>query len=151
LEIVKKKHIFVKQTCLDKIIEMNKIYIDGSQDTPSIVLDKEIEKLEISGKSFPADVSAFYKPVISWLDEYSESPLKDTVFVLKMDYFNTASSKVLLDILYKLEDLSNEGNNVKIVWYYPDDDEDMKETGEEYDEIVDVNFELIEYVIEYDD
>lgn len=130
---------------------MNKIYIEGSQDTPSIILDKDAKKFQITGKSFPADVSAFYRPVINWLDEYSEDPLEKTIFVLKMDYFNTASSKVILDILYKLEDLASEGNSVEIKWYYPDDDEDMKETGEEYDEIVDVPFELIEYAVEYDD
>lgn len=130
---------------------MNKIYIDGSQDTPSIILDKDAKKFQITGKSFPADVSAFYRPVINWLDEYSEDPLDKTVFILKMDYFNTASSKVILDILYKLEDLASEGHAVEIKWYYPDDDEDMKETGEEYDEIVDVPFELIEYAVEYDD
>lgn len=134
-----------------KIGIMNKIYIEGSQDTPSIILDKDAKKFQITGKSFPADVSAFYRPVINWLDEYSEAPLEKTIFVLKMDYFNTASSKVILDILYKLEDLASEGNSVEIKWYYPDDDEDMKETGEEYDEIVDVPFELIEYAVEYDD
>jgi hypothetical protein len=130
---------------------MEKIYIEGSQDTPSIILNKEENKFEITGKSFPADVSAFYKPVIQWLDKYSSEPNTETVFILKMDYFNTASSKVILDILYKLEDLSNDGNVVKIKWYYPDDDEDMKETGEEYDEIVDIPFELIEYTVEFDD
>lgn len=130
---------------------MDTIYIEGSQDTPSIILNKEEKKFEITGKSFPADVSAFYKPVIQWLDKYSEEPLEETLFVLKMDYFNTASSKVILDILYKLEDLSNDGNVVKIQWFFPDDDEDMKETGEEYDEIVDIPFELIEYTVEYDD
>jgi hypothetical protein len=130
---------------------MEKIYIEGSQDTPSIILNKEENKFEITGKSFPADVSAFYKPVIQWLDKYSSEPNTETVFILKMDYFNTASSKVILDILYKLEDLSNDGSVVKIKWYYPDDDEDMKETGEEYDEIVDIPFELIEYTVEFDD
>ncbi len=128
---------------------MEVITIPGAQDTPSVVLDKQNSKFEISGKSFPADVGQFYKPIMDWLDEYSKSPNEKTVFVMKMDYFNTASSKVILDILYKLEDISSEGHHVEIKWYYPDDDEDMKETGEEYDEIVDVAFELIEYTVQF--
>ena len=128
---------------------MNVIKLEGTQDTPTIHLNREMGEIEISGKSFPADVSFFYKPIIDWIDEYAENPLKKTIFVLKMDYFNTASSKVILDILYKFEDLANDGNDVLIRWFYPDDDEDMRETGEEYDDIVDVTFEHIEYSVEY--
>ncbi len=128
---------------------MNVINLEGKQDTPKIILDVENNKFEISGKSFPADVGIFYKPIIDWLDEYSLEPLEKTVFVLRMDYFNTASSKVILDILYKLEDMANEGHDISVKWYYPDDDEDMMETGEEYDEIVDIDFEIIEYTVDY--
>ncbi len=128
---------------------MTTIRQDGNQDTPTIILDKENNKFEISGKSFPADVAEFYDPVMNWLDDYAEDPLEETVFTLKMDYFNTASSKVILDILYKLEDMVNDGHKVLIRWFFPDDDEDMQETGEEYDDIVDVEFEHIEYTVEY--
>jgi len=129
---------------------MDPIIIDGTQDTPKIMLDAANKKFEISGKSFPADVAQFYQPVLAWIEDYAENPLDQTVLTLKMDYFNTASSKVILDILYRFEDISNEGHKVKIQWYYPDDDEDMKETGEEYDDIVDVEFEHIEYSVDYE-
>ena len=130
---------------------MEPINIKGAQDTPEVILDKENNVFKMEGKSFPADVGIFYKPIIDWIDDYSESPLDKTTFILKMDYFNTASSKVILDILYKLEDMSLDGKEILVKWYYPDDDEDMMETGEEYDEIVDVPFELIEYTPEYQD
>ncbi|MEA2042646.1 MAG: DUF1987 domain-containing protein [Bacteroidota bacterium] len=130
---------------------MNVIQREGKQDTPSVVLNKEKGIFKLEGKSFPADVGVFYEDIVNWLDEYALAPNKETDFIMKMDYFNTASSKVILDILYKLEDIKLDGHNVCIKWYYPDDDEDMMETGEEYDEIVDVDFELIEYTVEYDD
>jgi len=127
---------------------MELIKLEGSQDTPSITLDAKNGLFEISGKSFPADVAFFYQPILDWLSQYSEKPLNKTVFDLKMDYFNTASSKVILDILYKLEDLKKDGSDVVIRWFYPDDDEDMQETGEEYSEIVEVPFEHIKYTVE---
>ena len=130
---------------------MEIIQIDGKQDTPTVHLDKEKGIFELSGKSFPADVGDFYSKITEWLDAYAEDPNENTEFIMKMDYFNTASSKVILDILYKLEDIKLDGNEVKVKWLYPDDDEDMMETGEEYDEIVDVDFELVEYTIEYKD
>ncbi len=122
---------------------MEAIKILGTDDTPGIVLDAENDVFEISGRSLPEDVTSFYEPVLNWLDEYSENPKPKTEFVFKLTYFNTASSKVLLDILMKLEDIHSTGKEVLVKWYYPDDDEDMQEAGEEYADIVDVNFEQL--------
>jgi hypothetical protein len=124
---------------------MTNIRLEGTQDTPAIILDANKGIIELTGKSFPADVADFYAPVLKWVDDYAKSPATDTTVTMKMDYFNTASSKVILDLLYKFEDISNDGHKVLIKWYYPDDDDDMKETGEEYEQIVDVTFEHIEY------
>jgi hypothetical protein len=124
---------------------METIKIQGTEDTPKIILDAENELLEISGRSLPEDVSSFYEPVLNWLNEYAESPKKKTIFNFKLTYFNTASSKLLLDILMKLEEMHEKGLDVLIRWHYPEDDEDMAEAGEEYADIVDVPFEQISY------
>jgi len=124
---------------------METIKIQGTEDTPKIILDAENEFLEISGRSLPEDVSSFYEPVLNWLSEYAENPKKKTVFNFKLTYFNTASSKLLLDILMKLEEMHEKGQDVLIRWHYPEDDEDMAEAGEEYADIVDVPFEQLSY------
>jgi hypothetical protein len=124
---------------------METIKIQGTEDTPKVILDKEIELMEISGRSLPEDVASFYDPILTWLDEYAESPNKKTVFNFKLVYFNTASSKLLLDVLMKLEEIHEAGNDVLIRWHYPEDDEDMEEAGEEYADIVDVPFEQVPY------
>ncbi len=124
---------------------METIKILETDDTPGIVLDAENDVFEITGRSLPEDVTSFYDPVLNWLDEYSENPKPKTVFIFKLTYFNTASSKVLLDILMKLEDINSGGNEILVKWYSPDDDEDMQEAGEEYADIVDVEFEQLSY------
>lgn len=124
---------------------METIKIQGTEDTPKIILDKENEILEISGRSLPEDVSSFYEPVLNWLNEYADNPNDQTIFNFRLTYFNTASSKLLLDILMKLEEMHEKGLNVVIKWHYPEDDEDMAEAGEEYADIVDVPFEQISY------
>ena len=75
---------------------METIKIQGTEDTPKVILDKENELMEISGRSLPEDVTAFYEPILNWLNEYSESPNKKTIFNFKLVYFNTASSKLLI-------------------------------------------------------
>jgi len=124
---------------------METIKIQGTEDTPKIMLDVENDIMEISGRSLPEDVSSFYEPVLNWLNEYAENPNKKTVFNFKLTYFNTASSKLLLDILMKLEEMHEKGNDVLIRWHSPEDDEDMAEAGEEYADIVDVPFEQVSY------
>lgn len=124
---------------------METIKIQGTEDTPKVILDKDNEVLEISGRSLPEDVTSFYDPILNWLDEYSGDPSAKTVFNFKLVYFNTASSKLLLDILMKLEEIHEDGHDVLIRWHYPEDDEDMEEAGEEYADIVDVPFEQVSY------
>lgn len=123
---------------------MEIVKIQGTEDTPAVVLDKNQGIFEISGRSLPEDVSMFYEPILNWIDQYAESPNATTHFNFKLEYFNTASSKVILDILLKFEDIHEGGNKVVIKWHYNEDDEDMLEAGEEYADIVEVPFEYVQ-------
>lgn len=123
-----------------------KIEITGNQDTPGVIFDLDNGIFQLSGRSFPADADFFYQPLLRWLDDYNKAgPAKETVFDIKMEYFNTASAKMLLDIFFKLEDINEAGNEMKINWYYLEEDEDMQEAGEEFDDIVEIEFNMIEY------
>ncbi len=124
---------------------MRAIKIDAKEDTPKIYLDPENNVFEISGRSLPEDAQVFYEPIISWLREYSTKPNKETVFQFKLNYFNTASSKLILDVLMILEEIHQEGNDLKVKWLYEENDEDMEEAGEEYAELVEIPFEHVAY------
>ncbi|MGI6478631.1 MAG: DUF1987 domain-containing protein [Salinivirgaceae bacterium] len=124
---------------------MEVIKIIKTDDTPSITLDAQNDLFEISGRSLPEDVAAFYEPILDWLERYSKDPNDKTVFNFKLVYFNTASSKLLLDILLILEEIYEAGNDVLVRWHFPDDDEDMEEAGEEYADIVEIPFEQVSY------
>ena len=124
---------------------MEVIKIKGTDDTPNVILDAESNIIEFSGRSLPEDVVTFYAPVLDWIEEYAKSPNPKTEVIFRLEYFNTASSKVLLDILLKFEDVLNSGSEVVVQWYFQEDDEDMEEAGEEYSEIVDIPFEMHSY------
>ena len=122
---------------------MEKLKKEGTEDSPKVILDPENKVMEISGRSLPEDVATFYEPIISWLEEYAKEPDEKTVFTFRLDYFNTATSKVILDILVMFEEMIEEGHSVNVRWFYDEEDEDMKAAGEEYPEMVDVPFEMI--------
>lgn len=119
---------------------MDKLKLEATEETPEITLDQENNVFEMTGRSLPEDATEFYQPVLEWLEQYGQNPNQETPFTFNLEYFNTASSKLLLDVLTKLEEIDNS----KVLWYYDGDDEDMQEAGEEFSEIVDVPFEFYE-------
>ena len=124
---------------------MDALIIEATDDTPKVVLDPSNNNFEFSGKSLPEDVTTFYGPVMDWLDGYAESTNPKTVVIFNLVYFNTASSKLILDILFKLEEIFDDGNDISIEWHYQEEDEDMEEAGEEYGDLVEMPLELKSY------
>lgn len=120
---------------------MEDIRIEGTPKTPSVVFDAAGGSLEIKGRSIPENSIEFYKPLIDWIESYAKSPQPKTVVNIQLEYFNTSSSKCILDLFKKLEAISKE---IAINWYYEEDDEDMLEAGEDYDAIINIPFKMIE-------
>lgn len=122
-------------------LELN---INGTEDTPEIHFNSQTNEFLISGRSLPEDVSTFYKPVFDWLETFSSQKGLNAVFKFKLEYFNTASSKIILDILMKLEEIQQDGGStVTVEWFYDEADDDMLEAGEEYKDLVEIPFNLI--------
>ena len=123
---------------------MNSLIIEGSPKTPSINFDGNEGSFIIAGRSIPENSLDFYKPVMEWLDFYIAEPKEATTVNIKLEYFNTSSSKCLLDVFKKLEVIFKRGQKVGINWYYEADDEDMLEAGEDYQSIIKIPFTMIE-------
>jgi hypothetical protein len=122
---------------------MDPIMIVGTQKTPTVNFNTN-GKIEIKGRSIPENSIEFYKPLVDWLDAYSSKPQPLTEVNVQLEYFNTSSSKCILDVFKKLEAISKSGHNVVVNWYYEEDDEDMLEAGEDYQSIIKIPFKMIE-------
>ncbi|HBX53330.1 MAG: nuclear pore complex subunit [Bacteroidetes bacterium RIFOXYA12_FULL_35_11] len=123
---------------------MEPISIEGTQKTPTVNFNHETGKIEIKGRSIPENSIEFYKPLVDWLEQYGAAPQKLTEVNVQLEYFNTSSSKCILDVFKKLEAIYKGGNEVVINWYYEEDDEDMLEAGEDYQSIIKIPFKMIE-------
>jgi hypothetical protein len=120
---------------------METLTIEMTPKTPLIQFNAGIGRLEFQGRSIPENSIEFYTPVFDWMDKYALSPQGETQVKIQLEYFNTSSSKCLLDIFKKLQNLHSSGkSNVSINWYYEEDDEDMLEAGEDYQAIIKVPF-----------
>lgn len=124
---------------------MDLVYIEDTQDTPEIKLNPENGHLEFYGRSYPDDAKAIFNPILEWLEGYINSPKEETVADFKFTYFNTASSKMILEILDRLAKINENGKKITINWHYKEIDEDMLEAGEEYSDIVELPFNYLPY------
>ena len=123
---------------------MEKLVINGSAKTPSINFDSETGILELKGRSIPENSIEFYKPLNEWLETYAEDPKEKTIVDVRLEYFNTSSSKCILDLFKRLEKVNSAGSEVLVKWHFETDDEDMQEAGEDYEAIVGLPFSIIE-------
>lgn len=128
---------------------ISKLIIDKTNTTPEVVLDPEKRIFKITGESRPSDVREFYDQIILWLIDFRQeftkaSDLKDPIdFSFNLEYFNSSSAKLILDICKVLASLKLGGYNVTINWCYDKEDIDMLEVGKELSSIVKVPFEYI--------
>ena len=92
---------------------MEKMIINADAASPEINFDPDLAVLEISGESYPENALEFYKPVFKWLREFLNVTNKKITVNYKLIYFNTSSSKAILDMLDLFEEKHKKHNNVK--------------------------------------
>jgi Holliday junction resolvase RusA-like endonuclease len=124
---------------------MEPILIEGKDDTPMVILNKEENKFEITGKSLPENVTDFYGPIFDWLEKYVENPNDETVVEMKIEYFNSASHKAINQVFETLANIQKSGKDILVKWYFLRDDDDMLESGHDYADLTGLEFEYIGY------
>ncbi|MGB0882060.1 MAG: DUF1987 domain-containing protein [Vicingaceae bacterium] len=122
---------------------MDNLRIESTSKTPKIDFKSEKGELLIQGISVPENAIEFYTPVVNWLIKYAANPQNKTTLSLKLTYLNTSSLQFLYDALKELDEIVSP-DSVIINWYYVEEDEDMRETGEDFSEVSSSEFNFIE-------
>ncbi|MFC2151704.1 DUF1987 domain-containing protein [Bacteroidota bacterium] len=132
---------------------MKGLNIPATEKSPSVLFDTNNFIFEIQGNSRPENVRDFYFPIIYKVRKHFEKIIdkkrveefnqKAFRFNFKLDYFNSSSAKFISDILVVIRDYSEIGLNLKVYWYFSDGDEDMKEVGEDFSDMISVPFNFV--------
>lgn len=122
---------------------MESIKIAATENSPEINFDLTTNTFYIRGKSIVSEVDRFYAPVLDWLKNNQANVKGEVNFVFDLEYFNIFSSKRILFILYTLGDIRANGTDVRITWYFSQEDDDMKEVGEDYACMVNIPFDFV--------
>ncbi len=131
---------------------MEKLVLESTDNTPEVLMDNSTNVISFKGDSRPEDVRKFYLPILEWIKEYEKHLyfLKDqggkinVTANFEFEYFNSSSAKYLMDIIIALGEIAKiENINFVLNWYYDAMDEDMLDSGEEFQDMLGMDFNLI--------
>lgn len=126
-----------------RIIRGGVVTVEATEDTPELILNPHTSTINIFGASFPEDAVDFYSYVIKWIKENKENLNKKLTCSFDYTILSSASNKMVFEIILKMEDLSKEGFDVKVVWSYPSYDEDMYDEGKTFKDTVKIPFDIV--------
>lgn len=113
---------------------MGKIEVQKTVSTPHMIIDEENNYLRLSGESFPENIVNFYAPLTSWLEGYLATDFPSFTFDCHLVYFNSSTSKLLMNILGAMNDAAARGKKVVVNWHSSKENDVIIECGEEFGE-----------------
>lgn len=127
------------------MVFMNSLKIEATTFTPEINFDIDNNVLSFLKVSKPANAIDFYKPVFKFIDHFEtlkvkSKVIKELIVNFNFDYFNTATAKIIYELLARFKSIEDQGVNVIVNWYYYSDDEDLLEEGQIMSEALDLAF-----------
>lgn len=124
---------------------MKPLVLAPTAQTPRVDFNAETGLLKIEGRSWSEDVNQFYSPLNEWFNNYITSAAPETDFHVTLEYFNSASSKLIYQLFMKLIEVVNIGTKVTVHWRYQLDDEEMLEAGKEYRAAIHCSSDLFDF------
>lgn len=122
---------------------MKTLHIESTMNSPEIDFNTDLCEFSIEGLSILTNVQSFYQPVIDWLEEYSKDPPPSLLVRFNLIYYNLASAKRFMFLVYVLSNMKRKGCDLLVEWKFFKDDDFMKEFGEDLSQHFDIPFALV--------
>ena len=119
---------------------MKNLRLEASQNTPYVEVDPEEGVVVIKGNSYPENAIEFYRPILDMVEEIYLSSSEPITVNLEFSYFNTLSSKCFIDFFRMLKRSENSSRKAIINWSYEKNGDEMREIGEDYADLLDMQF-----------
>lgn len=123
------------------MLQNNGLFIKGTSKTPEIEFKPGV--INISGRSIPEDAVTFFRPVVKWIENYVANPEKETKVNFRIEYINSGSNRFVFNILKLLNDAHKDGNAMVISWLYEEDDDTIKNLGQDFKALLEVPINLV--------
>ena len=107
---------------------------EKATSTPYVLIDEKKSYMKLEGRCFHENVAEFFKEVNNWLDVYLATDFGTFTFDCAINYFNSSTTKLLLNMLFKMDKHASEENQIIVNWITTEDNEIMIECGEDFAE-----------------
>ena len=121
---------------------MKELKIEGTKNSPEVMLDPG-GLIRIKGRSIHENIIDFFLPVQNWISEYVSIPAEVTCVDINLEYFNSASAKLMIQILQRISRVKLKNKKFIVNWYYEDGDEDILERGQYFSSVLGIPFNFI--------
>ncbi len=121
---------------------MKEIIIAGTKTSPEIFLDPG-GIIRIKGRSIHENIAGFFKPIEAWIEEYIKDPAEVTCLDINLEYFNSASAKLLVKLMHMIAMVKLKNSKFIVNWYYEEGDDDILERGEYFSSVLKIPFNFI--------
>ena len=120
---------------------MEVLLIEQTEFTPKVVFEPNRGTYEIIGRSYLENPQEFFVQVLTYIEKVFPIIPNPIVLNVKVEYFNSASSRYLLAVFRILNDLLLSGQKVSIKWHYVDDETLLD--GEMYESLLEIPFSYV--------
>jgi len=121
---------------------MTELRIAATKSTPEIELNPD-GMIRMRGRAIHENMISFFKPVEEWVNEYIKVPADVTCVDISLEYFNSASAKLLIKLFQKISYVQLKNKKFLVNWYYEEGDEDILERGEYFSSVLGIPFNFI--------
>ncbi len=120
---------------------MEKWTIEPTDRSPRVILDRQDSVLLIEGRSYPEEGMDFFAPIVVRFRSIEESDNPIRVIHIRLEYYNSATTKAMADLFTALELSAKRGNEAKVIWEYEADDDGIEEDVAMFRETYKLEFE----------
>ena len=120
-----------------------KLKREKTDTTPYVLIDEEKGYMKFEGESYHENVAEFFKEIFDWLNKFLKTDFDSFTFDCELKYFNSATVKLLLNILLNMDSADNCGK-ITVNWITTANNKIIIECGEDFKEdLENLKFNLV--------
>lgn len=112
---------------------------------PIITYDEIKAVVNIKGRSISSEVQEYFNEFLPYFRDCLSKDPKDLEVVIQLEYFNTKTSKILMDFFGIIKDeVVEKGFNPDVTWHVEKGDEDLIEVVGDYEYLTNIKMKINE-------
>jgi hypothetical protein len=111
---------------------------------PKIIFEEMKGTIIIRGRSISSEVPYYFKEFLTYLEDCLLKNPMNLEIDIDLEYFSTETARELMRFFKIVKIVKEKNFEININWFIEGGDEDLRQAGEDYQDITKLNFNIIE-------